>query len=291
MSKIACFVEKYNITNKDEFTSLKKFQAVAENLGYSFTLIYKKDLMSLPKYDALFIRATTDPLNTAYIASRLAELYGCRVIDDSQSIRICANKVALFFLFRQHSIPMPRTFLYHREGELGWKKELEFPIVIKAPYTRFSNQVDKVENETELKQTLSKYSRKSDLLIVQEFLRTDFDHRVAVLNGEILYYIKYYMPKGGWKVKSQINGHERWGRTFPISRNNIPDRLKALSLKTANLIGTGLYGLDIKEINGKYFVIEINDNPTIYVDEEGRKDPDVFERIIRYLVTDADKQN
>ena len=50
-----------------------------------------------------------------------------------------------------------------------------------------------------------------------------------------------------------------------------------------------LYGLDIKEVNGQYIVIEINDNPTIYVQEESRRDPDVFERIIRYLTSDYDK--
>jgi glutathione synthase/RimK-type ligase-like ATP-grasp enzyme len=34
-------------------------------------------------------------------------------------------------------------------------------------------------------------------------------------------------------------------------------------LKATSLIGTGLYGVDMKEVDGKFYVIEINDNPNI----------------------------
>ena len=35
------------------------------------------------------------------------------------------------------------------------------------------------------------------------------------------------------------------------------------AIRAANLIGDGFYGVDIKEINNKIYVIEINDNPSI----------------------------
>lgn len=34
-------------------------------------------------------------------------------------------------------------------------------------------------------------------------------------------------------------------------------------MKAANLIGSGLYGVDLKEIDGQVYVIEVNDNPSI----------------------------
>jgi glutathione synthase/RimK-type ligase-like ATP-grasp enzyme len=35
------------------------------------------------------------------------------------------------------------------------------------------------------------------------------------------------------------------------------------AIRVGNLIGDGLYGVDLKEINGKAHVVEINDNPSI----------------------------
>ena len=35
------------------------------------------------------------------------------------------------------------------------------------------------------------------------------------------------------------------------------------ALQAANLIGDGLYGVDLKQIGNRVYVIEINDNPNI----------------------------
>jgi glutathione synthase/RimK-type ligase-like ATP-grasp enzyme len=36
-----------------------------------------------------------------------------------------------------------------------------------------------------------------------------------------------------------------------------------LALRTANLIGNGLYGVDLKQSGDKVVVIEVNDNPNL----------------------------
>ena len=36
-----------------------------------------------------------------------------------------------------------------------------------------------------------------------------------------------------------------------------------IGLRAASLIGTGLYGVDIKETQDGFFVVEVNDNPNI----------------------------
>jgi len=38
--------------------------------------------------------------------------------------------------------------------------------------------------------------------------------------------------------------------------------LKA-ALRATSLIGKGLYGVDMKEVDGKFIIIEVNDNPNI----------------------------
>lgn len=42
-----------------------------------------------------------------------------------------------------------------------------------------------------------------------------------------------------------------------------PRAVVELAVKTANLIGDGLYGVDLKQAGDKVVVIEVNDNPNL----------------------------
>lgn len=56
--------------------------------------------------------------------------------------------------------------------------------------------------------------------------------------------------------------------TLPVAK--APKTVVRMALKAANLIGDGLYGVDLKQIGKKVYVIEVNDNPNIdagYEDE------------------------
>jgi glutathione synthase/RimK-type ligase-like ATP-grasp enzyme len=48
-----------------------------------------------------------------------------------------------------------------------------------------------------------------------------------------------------------------------ISPDQAPSGLLKTALKATSLIGKSLYGVDMKEVDGKFYVIEINDNPNI----------------------------
>lgn len=69
-----------------------------------------------------------------------------------------------------------------------------------------------------------------------------------------------------------------------MKRENAPARLKEVALKACSVIGHGLYGVDIKEVNGEYVVVEVNDNPSIYAGYEDLRNKDVYGKIIAYLV-------
>ncbi|MCE8422438.1 MAG: RimK family alpha-L-glutamate ligase [Candidatus Methanoperedens sp.] len=286
--KIGCFVEAYNFDGKSERNALNKFKSTAESMGHTFDFIFKHDIPNIKNYDAIFIRATTDPGNSAYIASRFAEQAGLKVIDDPHSIRICSNKAILHDIFFKNNIPSPKSILFHgdySDESLGnIFKTLGFPFVIKSPYTRFSSHVEKVENVSEFIEISKHLIRKANLLVLQEYIHSDFDWRVGILKNEILYLCKYCIPKGGWKVKSKINGKNIWGDTIPISRDKIAAELKDICINLSECVGDGLYGLDVKETDDGYKVIEINDNPSIYDGFEDAIDKDIYEKIISALV-------
>ncbi len=290
MTRIACFVEKYNFTYSDEAEALQCFKRTAEQMGHGFNFMFRSGLSEIPKYDAVFIRATTDPLYTAYVVSRTAWVLGLKVVDDPESIRICANKIHQYKLFEKYDVPrIPTMFLnkeefHHRQIEEIFEL-FGKPVVIKAPYTSFSKYVEKVSCETSFREVAKRFFRRSDYIVVQKFTPSRFDWRVGVLNGEVLYVCKYMMPKGKWKhgVKRRGKPSFVWGRTVTLKRDNAPQRLKETALKACSVIGKGLYGVDIKEVNGDYVVVEVNDNPSIYKGQEDLRDKDIYEKIIRFL--------
>ncbi len=121
MSRIACFVEKYNFSDPREEAALQNFKHAAEESGTEFSFLFREDIADIPKYNAVFIRATTDPLFTAYIVSKTAWELGLKVIDDPESIQICANKVHQYELFEKYDVPRIPTMFIDRD-ELHHKK-------------------------------------------------------------------------------------------------------------------------------------------------------------------------
>jgi len=287
--KIACFVEAYNFNNKPERCALSKFKSTAESMGHTFEFIFKDRISEIKEYDSLFIRSITDPNNSAYIVSRLAEQAGVRVIDDPHSIRVCSNKAVLYDLFLKNNIPSPDSLLF--TGDYSGENldrifdTLGTPVIIKTPYTRFSSHVEKAHNEKEFTEISKKFLTKSKVLIIQEYIHSDFDWRVGILQNKILYMCKYRIPEGGWKVKSKINGKNVWGDTIALPREMISPELRKICIDLSKCVGDGLYGLDVKETINGYKVIEINDNPSIYEGYEDTADKDIYEKIISALVS------
>jgi len=291
LANIACFVEKYNFADSNEAMALQNFKIAAEKQGHEFDFLFRKNLREIPKYDAVFIRATTDPLYTAYIVSKTAWELGLKVVDDPKSIQICGNKIHLYSLFSKYDIPHIPTIFLNKDA-FNHKRILEIfkvfgrPVVVKAPYTSFSRYVEKVACETSFREVAKRFFRKSDALTVQKFMPTAFDWRVGVLNDEVLYVCKYMVPKGRWKHGAKRRGKPSfiWGRTITLKRENAPTELKETALKACGVIGHGLYGVDIKEVDGNYVVVEVNDNPSIYARYEDLRNEDLYGKIIEYLV-------
>jgi Glutathione synthase/Ribosomal protein S6 modification enzyme (glutaminyl transferase) len=290
VSRIACFVEKYNFTDPREEGALQNFKKAAEDSGNQFSFLFRENIQDIPNYDAVFIRATTDPLFTSYIVSKTAHEYGLRVIDDPISIKICANKIHQYELFEKYDVPRIQTMFLNKDDMHHKKIEEIFdtlgkPVVIKAPYTSFSRYVEKAACETSFREVAKRFFKKSDVLAIQKFTPTAFDWRVGVLGNDVLYVCKYMIPKGKWKHGAKLRGKATviWGRTVSIEKKDIPPRLREVALKACSVVGKGLYGVDLKEVNGDYVVVEVNDNPSIYAGYEDSMYPEIYNRIINYL--------
>ncbi len=261
---LAILVDPDEPTPPSNAKALEKFAEAAEERSFSVEFIDKEDYGRVPEFDALFIRTTTAVNNYTYRFARRAEAEGLVVIDDPESIVKCTNKVFLAELLARHRLPTPRTEIIHRDNVDEVPLRLGYPLILKQPDSAFSLGVVKVGDAASYLNTVEKLLEESDLLIAQEFVPTEFDWRIGIIDQRPLYACQYFMARGHWQIyNNEENGDEHTGdfKTIPVEM--APQRIVKTALRAANLIGNGLYGVDIKEITGRCSLIEINDNPSI----------------------------
>jgi glutathione synthase/RimK-type ligase-like ATP-grasp enzyme len=71
------------------------------------------------------------------------------------------------------------------------------------------------------------------------------------------------MVKNHWQIYRHGQGRTDMGNITSLSMLEVPKIVLNTALKATQAIGNGLYGVDIKEKDGKGYVIEVNDNPSI----------------------------
>ncbi|MCB2230958.1 ATP-grasp domain-containing protein [bacterium] len=290
MGRIGVFVERYTISSSDEMEALMRFSQVARRMGHTVDYLFRPDMHKIPQYDAIFIRALTDPLNTSYVAARTAQLHGKRVLDDPDSIYICCDKINMYGHLKAASVPLPET-IWLDEAEVTHKRAQELldtmgpTVVLKAPNSSFSMYVDKVDTPEEFLKVGKRFLRRSDRIVVQRFVKSEFDWRVGVLDGKPLYVCQYVIPKKRWKILTYTaEGKAIYGPVIPVEIEKADPRLLATARAAAAAVGSGLYGIDLKQVGDDYLVIEVNDNPTINAGDEDTKAPHIYEDVIHYLM-------
>ena len=289
MSNLGIFVDRTTLSHSEQLNALIRCRDIAEGMGHDVDFIFPVDINKIPKMDALFIRARTDPLNVTYVAARMADFHGIPVIDDPCSIRICSDKVNMYSHLIKKNISLPKTVFLSKtnltlEAVTHLFDELGSPLIVKEPSTSFSLRVEKVNDIAGFFRVARRFIKLSDWIVVQQYIESRYDWRIGILGGKLLYACKYTIPTATFKIQASVNGHLVYCGVESVSPDKVPPHVIDLGIAAANAIGRGLYGVDIKNNNGDAYVIEVNDNPSI---ESGEDDcyPRVFEQIVSYLFT------
>jgi glutathione synthase/RimK-type ligase-like ATP-grasp enzyme len=243
--------------------SIKRFVKAATALQLNVELIGRDDYGRLAEFDGLFIRETTSVNHHTYRFARKGAAHGLVVIDDPESILKCTNKVFLAELLERHRIPIPKTMIVHKDNLESAGEKLGYPCILKKPDSSFSQGVEKAENRIELLEKAKRLLNDSELIIAQQYLPTDYDWRVGIIDKTPLYACKYYMAKNHWQIIKRQGSRKEEGLFETISLAQTPPKVLQTALKAANLIGDGLYGVDLKQVGNHYYIIEVNDNPSI----------------------------
>ncbi|HUP79164.1 MAG TPA: RimK family alpha-L-glutamate ligase, partial [Pirellula sp.] len=139
---------------------------------------------------------------------------------------------------------------------------------LKQPDGAFSLGVSKTNTEEEFYLRAQELLARSELILAQNFLPTEFDWRVGIVDRRTLFVCKYFMAPNHWQIIKREQKHILEGKTQALALGEAPDEVVNLSLEAANLIGDGFYGVDLKQIGDHYYIIEINDNPNVDVGNE-----------------------
>jgi glutathione synthase/RimK-type ligase-like ATP-grasp enzyme len=269
-------------------SAIKKFKRAGAALGLDVDLITPDDFGRLAEYDALFIRETTAVNHHTYRFAKRAENEGLVVIDSPDAILRCSNKVFLNELMDTHNIPRPFTHLLLRGQPVDYEqveKEAGFPVILKIPDGSFSIGVEKAENRKELEKCIKKMFKRSAIVLLQEFMPTDYDWRIGILNNRPLYACKYHMARGHWQIynHSAAASTNRTGNADTIGIQHAPREAIKIATRAARLIGDGLFGVDIKSSGQRAVVIEVNDNPSI---DSGVEDGYLGDELYRIIMSE-----
>ncbi|MGB8331746.1 MAG: RimK family protein [Polyangiales bacterium] len=261
---LAILVNPDEVDAPSDEKAIQRFLRAAKKVGFDAWLVGKEDFGRIAEFDALFIRETTSVNHYTYRFARRAEAEGLVVIDDPESILRCTNKVYQAELFEQNGIGCPKTLVVYRDSAEEVAAKLGLPCVLKKPDSSFSAGVVKASTEAELAAHLHQFLQESELVIAQEFVASEFDWRVGVLDRKALYACRYHMARGHWQIQKAVSANRRlYGKSDSVAIEEAPAAVIDLAVRAASLVGDGLYGVDLKEVDGRVLVMEVNDNPNI----------------------------
>jgi len=186
-------------------------------------------------------------------------------VDYPNAILKCCNKVYMAEALLNANINTPKTIIVHKDNLDMVLKHTGLPCVLKAPDSTFSFGVKKAKNEAEFNSLATHMLKESDLIIAQEFCPSDYDWRIGILDGEPFFACKYFMAKGHWQIYNwkAKKKDDQDGNADCLPIEDVPKKVIKMAIKSAKIIGKGLFGIDIKVIDNIPMVIEINDNPNI----------------------------
>src|SRR5205814_5603572 len=87
---------------------------------------------------------------------------------------------------------------------------------------------------------------------------------------------------GHWKILKVGEGQQTIeGKSVAVSVGEAPEQVVNTAVRAANLIGRGLYGVDLKQVDDRCYLIEVNCNPNI---DAGNEDQVLGDALYREVV-------
>ena len=200
-----------------------------------------------------FVRAGVLEDETGLALLSTFENAGAFMINTRDGMLTCDNKMSAYISFERDNIPTPKTALISNEkGLLHAHERLggKYPVIMKTLTGTQGIGVSIVESEKSMVSVAQSLWKFGAALLLQEYLKFDFDIRTIVVNGKILASTKRTSAKKDFR-----SNRHREATTQPYKLSN--DERK-LVLDAARSVGAYMVGVDHAIVNGEHFVLECN---------------------------------
>ena len=248
---------------------------------------YQKPIEVDPKNTLLFSRG----LGTyGYTANRrwvdnvkLLEDVGFKTIPSVENWNICSSKYYCDRLFKLNGLKTPKTIAlsYSDDSERAIEESgLKFPLILKASSgSQTGVGVVIVESFRSLHPTVQMihFLTPNIDLLLQEYIKVEYDIRVIVVNGEVMAAMRRNIMKDDIRSNASLGA-----TTEPIELTNreIETSIRAAKLVKGDVVGVDLLPAKDREKEQPY-VLEVNANPGLSGIEKNTKGKSVIEEILK----------
>ena len=185
----------------------------------------------------------------------LLESRGRPVVNAFKATSICGNKLFASITLSRAKIPTPRTFLtFTEESSLEALHELGYPAVLKPVVGSWGRLIAQLSDDDSARSIIE--SREymhpiQQVFYIQERIkRPDRDIRCYVIGDQAVAAIYRHAAQGDWRTNTARGGV---AESCPIT-----PELAELSVKAAEVMGGGAFGVDLMETESGLVVHEVN---------------------------------
>jgi len=208
---------------------------------------------------------------------------GFKTIPSIKTWDMCSSKYYCDQLFKQNNLRSPITvpITYSDDSERAVKEGgLKFPLILKSSSgSQTGVGVIIMESMKSLHPTVQMLSFLQPYvdLLVQEYIKIDYDIRVLVVNGEVLASMRRNVMDGDIRSNASLGA-----KTESIE---LTDMEKETAIKVAELVDGDLVGVDLLPAKDREkeqpYILEVNATPGLGGIEEVTKDKSVTQEILK----------
>ena len=223
-----------------------------------YTLSDGKNSIEINKNNTVvFVRGTPSRDSMLDLISEL-ERIGITCINNRTTISICADKYRSYVRLKDFRLNQPKTVLIPNEESIEVAlKELDtkFPIILKTLRGSKGVGVLFIESERALEsivQLLYKQDKDSDILI-QEYIKTEYDVRVIIVGGNIIGTMRRDVMEGDFRSNVSQGAS---AKPYKLSEEEIRQCLIA-----AKAVDGDCVAVDFIPYKGQPYFLEVNSSP------------------------------
>ena len=224
-----------------------------------------------PSDTVIFVRGTPERDSHLDLISQFQRAGYC-VVNSRECLEIASDKYRTYLRLKDFGLTQPKTVLIPNKDSIEksfQNLDTKFPIILKTLRGSKGVGVLFVESEralTSIVQLLFKQDKSSDILI-QEYIKTDFDVRVLILGGKIIATMQRDVIEGDFRSNASLGAKVK---TYDLSEMEIEH-----SIRAGKSVGGLLTAVDFipssDPENKPPYILEVNSSPGTDGIEEANK--------------------